>query len=120
MRRVAMCRFCPSRDTKMRTPRRRGDHWLRQGVEDRALRMDKDLALHVAALQLGFVTEADFDRVVDPSKMVKPYVAAGAAKTDPTHGGILEFGTELVNAADHSIIAMLGASPGASTAVWIT
>jgi malate dehydrogenase (quinone) len=40
-------------------------------------------------------------------------------KKDPTHGGILEFGTELVGAADGSIIAMLGASPGASTAVWI-
>jgi malate dehydrogenase (quinone) len=40
-------------------------------------------------------------------------------KRDPTHGGILEFGTELVGAADHSIMAMLGASPGASTAVWI-
>jgi malate dehydrogenase (quinone) len=40
-------------------------------------------------------------------------------KKDPTHGGILEFGTELVGAADHSIVAMLGASPGASTAVWI-
>jgi malate dehydrogenase (quinone) len=40
-------------------------------------------------------------------------------KKDPTHGGILQFGTELVVAADHSIVAMLGASPGASTAVWI-
>ncbi len=40
-------------------------------------------------------------------------------KKDPTHGGILQFGTELVSAADHSLIAMLGASPGASTAVWI-
>jgi len=40
-------------------------------------------------------------------------------KKDPTHGGILEFGTEIVSAADRSIVAMLGASPGASTAVWI-
>jgi malate dehydrogenase (quinone) len=40
-------------------------------------------------------------------------------KKDPTHGGVLEFGTELVIASDHSIVAMLGASPGASTAVWI-
>jgi malate dehydrogenase (quinone) len=37
-------------------------------------------------------------------------------KKDPTHGGILQFGTELVTAADRSIVAMLGASPGASTA----
>jgi malate dehydrogenase (quinone) len=40
-------------------------------------------------------------------------------KKDPTHGGILEFGTELVTAADRSLTAMLGASPGASTAVWV-
>jgi malate dehydrogenase (quinone) len=40
-------------------------------------------------------------------------------KKDPKHGGILQFGTELVSSADDSIVAMLGASPGASTAVWI-
>jgi malate dehydrogenase (quinone) len=40
-------------------------------------------------------------------------------KRDPKHGGILEFGTELVSSSDGSIVAMLGASPGASTAVWI-
>ncbi len=37
--------------------------------------MDNDLTLRAAALKLGFVTEAEFDRVVDPAKMVKPYVA---------------------------------------------
>jgi fumarate hydratase class II len=37
--------------------------------------MDNDLTLKVAALKLGFVTEDEFDRVVDPAKMVKPYVA---------------------------------------------
>jgi malate dehydrogenase (quinone) len=40
-------------------------------------------------------------------------------KPDAQRGGILEFGTELVSAADGSLIALLGASPGASTAVWI-
>ena len=40
--------------------------------------MDNDLTLKAAALKLGFVTEAEFDRVVDPKKMVKPYVAAAA------------------------------------------
>ena len=40
-------------------------------------------------------------------------------KKDKKSGGVLQFGTELVGAADHSLIAMLGASPGASTAVWI-
>lgn len=34
-------------------------------------------------------------------------------------GGILQFGTELVGSKDGSIIALLGASPGASTAVKI-
>jgi fumarate hydratase class II len=39
--------------------------------------MDHDLTLKEAALQLGFVSEEEFDRVVDPAKMVRPYVAAG-------------------------------------------
>jgi malate dehydrogenase (quinone) len=34
-------------------------------------------------------------------------------------GGFLEFGTELVGAADQSLVALLGASPGASTAAFI-
>jgi len=38
--------------------------------------MDNDLTLKAAALKLGYVSEAEFDRVVDPAKMVKPYVAA--------------------------------------------
>jgi len=37
--------------------------------------MDNDLTLKAAALALGYVTEAEFDRVVDPKKMVCPYVA---------------------------------------------
>src|SRR6202171_2027222 len=37
--------------------------------------MDNDLTLKAAALKLGFVTEAEFDRIVEPSKMVRPYVA---------------------------------------------
>jgi fumarate hydratase class II len=37
--------------------------------------LDNDLTLKDAALQLGFVTEAEFDRVVDPAKMVRPYIA---------------------------------------------
>jgi fumarate hydratase class II len=37
--------------------------------------MDNDLTLKEAALKLGFVTEELFDRVVDPAKMVRPYVA---------------------------------------------
>ena len=37
--------------------------------------LDNGLPLKAAALQLGFVTEAEFDLVVDPVKMVRPYVA---------------------------------------------
>jgi fumarate hydratase class II len=37
--------------------------------------MDNDLTLKAAALELGFVTEEVFNRVVDPVKMTQPYVA---------------------------------------------
>jgi fumarate hydratase class II len=38
--------------------------------------MDKNLTLKDAALGLGYVTEPEFDRIVDPAKMVRPYVAS--------------------------------------------
>jgi fumarate hydratase class II len=38
--------------------------------------LDHDLTLKEAALKLGAVSAADFDRIVDPRKMVRPYVAA--------------------------------------------
>jgi fumarate hydratase class II len=38
--------------------------------------MEHDTTLKAAALKLGFVSEAEFDRVVDPAKMVHPYVAS--------------------------------------------
>jgi fumarate hydratase class II len=37
--------------------------------------MEKDLTLKAAALELGYVTEEEFDRVVDPTKMVRPSAA---------------------------------------------
>ncbi len=40
-------------------------------------------------------------------------------KKDEKEGGILEFGTEVISAADGSLAALLGASPGASTAASI-
>jgi malate dehydrogenase (quinone) len=40
-------------------------------------------------------------------------------KKDPKKGGILQFGTEVIASKDGSIAALLGASPGASTAVSI-
>jgi malate dehydrogenase (quinone) len=41
-------------------------------------------------------------------------------KGDPGRGGVLQFGTEVVHAADTSLVAVLGASPGASAAVAIS
>jgi len=37
--------------------------------------MEHDLTLKEAALRLGYITAEEFDRIVDPAKMVKPYVA---------------------------------------------
>jgi fumarate hydratase class II len=34
--------------------------------------MEKDVTLKAAALELGYVSEEEFDRVIDPSKMVRP------------------------------------------------
>jgi malate dehydrogenase (quinone) len=44
---------------------------------------------------------------------------AQVMKKDPEKGGVLQFGTEVVTAKDGSIAGLLGASPGASTAVSI-
>jgi fumarate hydratase class II len=38
-----------------------------------------DLTLKEAALQLGYIGEAEFDRIVDPAKMVHPYVAGSGS-----------------------------------------
>jgi fumarate hydratase class II len=38
--------------------------------------LDHDLTLKEAALKLGAVSTTEFDRIVDPRKMTKPYVAA--------------------------------------------
>jgi fumarate hydratase class II len=38
--------------------------------------LDHDLTLREAALKLGAVSPTEFDRIVDPRKMVQPYVAA--------------------------------------------
>jgi fumarate hydratase class II len=44
---------------------------------------DHDLTLKDAALELGLVDEETFDRVVDPTKMVKPYVATNGEARAP-------------------------------------
>jgi len=38
--------------------------------------LDHDLTLKEAALELKMISAEEFDRIVDPKKMVKPYVAA--------------------------------------------
>ena len=40
--------------------------------------LDHDLTLKEGALQLGFVSEEEFDRVVDPTKMIHSYVATAS------------------------------------------
>ena len=40
-------------------------------------------------------------------------------KKDEKEGGILEFGTEVITTKDQTLACLLGASPGASTAVSI-
>jgi hypothetical protein len=49
----------------------------RQGIAQEVAHyaMDNDLTLKAAALKFGSVTEDEFDRVVEPAKMVKSYVA---------------------------------------------
>ena len=47
---------------------------------------------------------------------IKPHETTGSFKHE---AGALEFGTELVAAGDKSLVALLGASPGASTAAFI-
>ncbi|MBB3159041.1 malate dehydrogenase (quinone) [Microbacterium proteolyticum] len=44
---------------------------------------------------------------------------AQVMKRDKAKGGVLQFGTEVITAEDRSIAGLLGASPGASTAVSI-
>ena len=42
--------------------------------------MNNDLTLKAASLKLGFVTEEEFDRVVDPAQMVMPHLATAKEK----------------------------------------
>lgn len=44
---------------------------------------------------------------------------AQVIKKDSRNGGVLQFGTEVITARDGSISGLLGASPGASTAVYV-
>ncbi|WP_278265672.1 malate dehydrogenase (quinone) [Nocardia sp. AG03] len=59
-----------------------------------------------------------FYPTADPAdwELVQAGQRAQLVKPDPRHGGVLEFGTELVTGADGTIAGLLGASPGASIA----
>ena len=48
---------------------------LRLADTNLVIEVEDDLTLKAAALQLGYVDAAEFDRIVDPRKMVAPYVA---------------------------------------------
>ncbi|KQT97811.1 malate:quinone oxidoreductase [Sanguibacter sp. Leaf3] len=66
-----------------------------------------------------FKTLRDFMPTADPKDW--EFITAGqrvqVMKSHPEKHGVLEFGTELITAADGTIAGLLGASPGASTAV---
>jgi malate dehydrogenase (quinone) len=77
---------------------------------------------------IGEVTATELDRLRTlrafmPTAHPKDWelITAGqrvqVIKKDAVKGGVLEFGTELVSAEDGTIAGLLGASPGASTAV---
>jgi len=77
--------------------------------------------------QVRLTPEARLDALKDyyPGAQMEDWELAVAGyrvqviKKDEEEGGVLEFGTEVVSAADGSIAALLGASPGASTVVSI-
>ena len=68
-----------------------------------------------------FATLRDFYPNVDPHNWYEEIAGQRVQiiKKDQKKIGVLEFGTETVESADSSLVALLGASPGASTAVYI-
>ena len=72
-----------------------------------------------ASKKTKFAALQEFMPNADPADWYR--ITAGqrvqVIKRDPEKGGVLQFGTEVVTAADGSIAGLLGASPGASTAV---
>ena len=72
-----------------------------------------------ASKQTKFEALQEFMPNADPRDWYR--ITAGqrvqVIKKDAKKGGVLQFGTEVVSSADGSIAGLLGASPGASTAV---
>ncbi|QRZ62307.1 malate:quinone oxidoreductase [Rothia sp. ZJ932] len=71
----------------------------------------KNREAHIASLH-EYYPEAQ----ADEWELITAGQRVQVMKKDAKKGGILQFGTELVAAGDGSIAALLGASPGASTA----
>ena len=73
----------------------------------------------IARKSTKFAALQEFMPTADPADWYK--ITAGqrvqVIKKDAKKGGVLQFGTEVVSSADGSIAGLLGASPGASTAV---
>ncbi len=74
----------------------------------------KSHAKKVDSLRIFMPTAKD-----DDWTLIQAGQRAQVMKKDPAKGGILQFGTEVVTGADGTIAGLLGASPGASTAVSI-
>ena len=74
----------------------------------------KDHAKKVDSLRTFVPTAKDEDW-----ELIQAGQRAQVMKKDPEKGGVLQFGTEVVTGADGTIAGLLGASPGASTAVSI-
>ncbi|MEO6037699.1 MAG: malate dehydrogenase (quinone) [Saprospiraceae bacterium] len=79
---------------------------------------------------IGQVTQSDEDRIAalleyfplaqaEDWRLQQAGQRVQVIKKDAEEGGVLEFGTEVVYAADGSLATLLGASPGASTSVSI-
>jgi malate dehydrogenase (quinone) len=72
-----------------------------------------------ASKETKFAALKEFFPAADPTDWYQ--ITAGqrvqVIKRDSVTGGVLQFGTEVVASADGSIAGLLGASPGASTAV---
>ncbi len=79
----------------------------------------------ISQLRLSLEERIKALRVYLPNAKLEDWHIANAGqrvqviKDDPKQGGILQFGTELVGAKGGTIIALLGASPGASTAAQV-
>jgi len=74
----------------------------------------KNHAKKVDSLRIFVPTAKDEDW-----ELIQAGQRAQVMKKDPDKGGVLQFGTEVITGADGSIAGLLGASPGASTAVSI-